>query len=125
MDNEWLVSWLTDLSLSEYIATFERAGYLTPEQCASIRDREQLKSIGVTKIGHLNRLFRAVEKLGSDLRGEGSECLSLPQELSSVQDNLQPLRPSDLQSKTSSLSHLGREGMYATCTCNVLRLQTK
>ncbi len=51
---------------------FANAGYTTPEQCATIRDREALKSIGVNKLGHLNRLYRAIEKLGSEINGGGS-----------------------------------------------------
>ena len=50
---------------------FANAGYTTPEQCATIRDREALKSIGVNKLGHLNRLYRAIEKLGSEINGGG------------------------------------------------------
>ena len=50
---------------------FANAGYTTPEQCATIRDREALKSIGVSKLGHLNRLYRAIEKLGSEINGGG------------------------------------------------------
>lgn len=50
---------------------FARAGYTTPELCATIRDREELKSIGVGKLGHLNRLCRAIEKLGSEINGGG------------------------------------------------------
>lgn len=71
MDTAWLSSWLTDLSLSEYVVVFANAGYTTPEQCATIRDREALKSIGVSKLGHLNRLCRAIEKLGSGINGGG------------------------------------------------------
>ena len=71
MATAWLSSWLTDLSLSEYVVVFANAGYTTPEQCATIRDREALKSIGVNKLGHLNRLYRAIEKLGSEINGGG------------------------------------------------------
>lgn len=36
----------------------------------SILGREQLKKIGVTKMGHVNRLIRAIEKLRSGDEGE-------------------------------------------------------
>ena len=120
MDSEWLASWLSELSLTEYTATFEGAGYTSPELCATITDKEQLKSIGVTKVGHLNRLFRAVEKLGSDLRGDGmaaaaTESATLPRDLSGVPDSRPPVRAVMLeQSKSASLSSLSREGM---CCC--------
>ena len=71
MATAWLNTWLTDLSLSDYVVVFAKAGYTTPEQCATIRDREKLKSIGVSKLGHLNRLYRAIEKLGSEINGGG------------------------------------------------------
>ena len=124
MDTTWLSSWLTELNLPEYIVTFEDAGYTTPEQCATIRDREELKSIGVTKLGHLNRLYRAVEKLGSELNGDGvaevpAVSATLPREFNSVHhgSELQLSEKSHTiqQSKSASLSSLSREGM-ATCS---------
>lgn len=65
-EEDWLHQWLTTLNLSEYQATFIQYGLNVPERLKSVVDREQLKAIGVTKMGHLNRLFRAIEKLKSD-----------------------------------------------------------
>lgn len=75
MESNWLSSWLENLSLSEYTATFADKGYSSPHLIATIRDKDDLKRIGVTKIGHLNRIYRAVEKLKSEHgggRGEGN-----------------------------------------------------
>ena len=112
MDTTWLSSWLTELNLSEYIGTFENAGYTTLELCATIADREELKNIGITKLGHLSRLVRAVEKLRGEPSGEvlfpvGS-TLSNSGRSDSQLDRLLTFQ----QSKCSSL---GGEGM-ALCS---------
>ena len=64
--DNWLLSWLTNLNLTEYQETFHQRGYLTPHQVSSIVERDQLKALGVNKMGHVNRLFRAIEKLRDD-----------------------------------------------------------
>lgn len=69
--SDWLFSWLSDLNLAEYYPVFNQRGLLAPNMLAySVLDRDQLKSIGVTKMGHVNRLFRAIEKLRSNGGGE-------------------------------------------------------
>ena len=117
MDTTWLSSWLTELNLSEYIDTFEKAGYTTPELCTTITSKEELKIIGVTKLGHLNRLFRAVEKLGGEQNGGEAEGFppvssTFSWKVNSDQSDLQLDRAHAFQqSKSSSLSSLGGEGM--------------
>ena len=37
---------------------------------ASVLDREKLNSIGIIKVGHVNRLIRAIEKLKDHEGGE-------------------------------------------------------
>lgn len=69
MSESWLQSWLNNLNLSEYHQTLAKCGYASPESLAFIVDRDQLKAIGVTKMGHLSRLFRAIEKLRGDAGG--------------------------------------------------------
>ena len=58
-----LQSWLVDLNLAEYWDVLYSRGYSSPNDLVSIADREQLKALGVTKVGHLTRLYRAIEKL--------------------------------------------------------------
>ena len=132
MATAWLSSWLTDLSLSEYVVVFANAGYTTPEQCATIRDREALKSIGVNKLGHLNRLYRAIEKLGSEINGgggrggiDGSSSMTLPLSSSSRDGVVIPAvgggggggeggRATALhQSKSATMIPSSREGMFS------------
>lgn len=77
--SSWLQSWLSNLNLAEYEDTLSQRGYTSPESLASIVEREQLKAIGVTKMGHLSRLFRAIEKVRSDMGtgGEGEKAAAL------------------------------------------------
>ena len=72
MSESWLQGWLTNLNLPEYQETFSRYGYHSAEGLAML-DREQLKAIGITKMGHLSRLLRAIEKIRSDSAGGGVE----------------------------------------------------
>ena len=115
MDMAWLSTWLTDLNLSEYAIVFANAGYTTPEQCATIRDREELKTIGVSKLGHLNRLCRAIEKLGSEINGGGrggGDNLTLPLS-SSTHDGVAAggRVPALQQSKSATMIPMSGEGM--------------
>lgn len=75
----WLQGWLSNLSLAEYVDTLSHHGYTSAESLASILERDQLKAIGITKMGHVNRLFRAIEKLRGEA-GEDSSSPSLPRE---------------------------------------------
>ena len=117
MDTAWLTSWLTELNLPEYIDTFGNAGYTTPELCATIGDKEKLKSIGVSKVGHLNRLFRAVEKLGSELNGE--RITTVPE------DTIPPTESMNCETQTSKAQtfaqsksvSLSMEGMVLFIVC--------
>ena len=85
MSEGWLQSWLVGLNLSEYLDTLSQRGYTSPKVLASIVERDQLKAIGVTKMGHLNRLFRAIEKLRSD--GDGVEDGGMPSVLPSLENH--------------------------------------
>jgi len=67
-------SWLSAIHLQEYVPILNRLGYDTLDKCASIKSKDALRGMGVTKVGHLNRLYRAVEKL----RGEDSSSNTLP-----------------------------------------------
>lgn len=62
-DQGSLAIWLHALNLSEYVSLLTEKGYDTPEKCSSISDKDALRSLGVSKLGHVNRLFRAIEKL--------------------------------------------------------------
>ena len=77
MSEQWLYSWLHDLNLAEYVDCLSQHGCVSPKTLASIVERDQLKAIGVTKMGHISRLLRAIEKLREDSE-EGS--MSTPME---------------------------------------------
>ena len=80
MAENWLLSWLTGLNLTEYHETFTHSGYVSPGLMGSIMDRDQLKAIGVVKMGHISRLLRAIEKLRND-EGEMSSPSLTPEKL--------------------------------------------
>ena len=64
--HHWLAEWLQELNLTDYLANFETAGLTTMEQIAAL-EQPILESIGITKIGHINRLQKAVESLRGQL----------------------------------------------------------
>ena len=61
---EWLAKWLYSLNLSEYLDNFTGSGLVTSDQIQDI-DKTSLKSIGITKLGHVTRLVKAAEKLAN------------------------------------------------------------
>ena len=77
VQQDWLGEWLTGLNLSEYQDAFTKHGYTSSEVCAAI-SKEELKRIGVTKVGHLNRLNRALEKLKYDVNHALSDEIAQP-----------------------------------------------
>ncbi len=87
-------SWLEAIHLHEYVPLLISQGYSTLDKCATIRDKTALKELGVTKVGHLNRLFRAIEKL----RGEESGAMTLPPNAT-----LEAWVPADQKSKSLTL----------------------
>ena len=64
-NKEWLVSWLEELNLLEYLPQLSENQLTTPT-LLSQTDKEHLKSIGITKLGHLNRLMKAIDKLSDN-----------------------------------------------------------
>ncbi|CAI8037935.1 hypothetical protein GBAR_LOCUS21186 [Geodia barretti] len=98
MASEWLTTWLESLSLSEYADLFTRYGYIQRHQFLNV-DKNVLKTLGLVKVGHQNRLLRAVAKLQS----ENSENSPLPITPSSS-DPLQPngIPPTSLNSDPSN-----------------------
>lgn len=64
--HQWLVEWLQELNLSEYLTNFEAAELTTREQIAAV-EQPVLEIIGITKIGHINRLQKATESLRGQL----------------------------------------------------------
>ena len=64
-DSNWFETWLQDLSLTEYIPQLEGNNLTTPTALSSVT-KDQLKSIGIVKLGHLNRLCKAIERLKDD-----------------------------------------------------------
>lgn len=60
---ESIRTWLEAVHLQDYVPVLISQGYDTLNKCATIRGKQALKDMGVTKVGHLNRLLRAIEKL--------------------------------------------------------------
>ena len=81
MASSWLSSWLESLSLSEYVDLFTDHG-LTESHLLSHIDKNKLKALGLVKVGHQNRILRAVDKI----RSEASEHDSNPSSSSSQVD---------------------------------------
>ena len=109
MDPDWVVTWLRELNLSEYQDNFCNNGYRTHEECLEI-EKEDLKRIDIVKVGHVNRLYRAVEKLRSDSRL--SPQIQSPLENT---DTTSPHRPaiSTLLSPTGASGSLSNSGSRA------------
>ena len=104
-----LTTWLQNLNLSEYQSSFTDNGYNTCDQCLRIISKEELKRIGVTKVGHVNRLFRAIEKLRSDaelsqtVSGSGDGTATLVQS-DPPKDPVEPTEPTTTCSSSLPLS---------------------
>lgn len=104
-DSYWLQSWLGSLNLSEYVDVLSRHGYASPGSLASIVDRDQLKAIGVVKMGHLSRLFRAIEKLQSDEEGGEDMGSSVSSALENHGSSLLNSAPGELGLDKLGLDH--------------------
>ena len=65
MASDWLSEWLESLNLSEYVGLFTEHGYTASEDFLSV-DKSELRRLGLAKVGHQNRLLRAVDKIRSD-----------------------------------------------------------
>ena len=77
--SDWLLTWLTNLNLQEYHTVLAKNGLHTPDLLAtSVMNGEQLKAIGITKMGHMNRLIRAIEKLRTEGNGDALAPALLP-----------------------------------------------
>ena len=64
-----VAAWLDKLGLNEYTENFLAAGYSSLQQCRSL-SKSDLSAIGIGKVGHLNRLFRDIERMKVDGDGE-------------------------------------------------------
>ena len=80
-----VAAWLDKLGLKEYTEKFLFAGYSSLQQCVSL-SKADLLAIGITKLGHVNRLFRDLQKMKGEDEIERSSspprCLSPPQKSS-------------------------------------------
>ena len=66
-----LLVWLNHLNLAEYHQLLVARGLVSRELLAqSVRECDQLTAIGINKMGHRNRLYRAIEKLREEGTGE-------------------------------------------------------
>ena len=59
---EDVVAWLDKLGLPEYTENLLSAGYCTLQQCVTL-SKADLSAIGVTKLGHICRLVRDLERM--------------------------------------------------------------
>jgi len=57
-----VAAWLDKLGLNEYTEKFLTAGYSSLQQCVTL-SKDDLSAIGIGKVGHVNRLFRDLEKM--------------------------------------------------------------
>lgn len=71
--------WLEKLDLPQYIKKFLAAGYSSLKQCLTL-SKADLSTIGVTKIGHVTRMFRDLERIKADGELESSS-LPIPMSL--------------------------------------------
>ena len=76
MSDSWLCDWLQELNLSEYLTLFSEHQLTTHAQLA-LMTKDQLKAIGITKLGHLNRLCKAIEKLSESETIERARSFSM------------------------------------------------
>ena len=76
MSDSWLYAWLQELNLSEYLTVFSEHQLTTHAQLAQMT-KDQLKAIGITKLGHLNRLCKAIEKLSETENFERARSFSM------------------------------------------------
>lgn len=60
-----VAAWLDKLGLAEYTEKFLAAGYSSLQQCVSL-SKGDLLAIGIGKVGHVNRLFRDLERMKVD-----------------------------------------------------------
>ena len=60
-----VAAWLDKLGLAEYTDKFLSSGYSSLKQCV-VLSKEDLSAIGVVKVGHINRLFRDLERMKVD-----------------------------------------------------------
>lgn len=75
-----VAAWLDKLGLAEYTESFLTAGYSSLQQCASLT-KDDISAIGIEKVGHVNRLFRDLERMKTD--GEINTNMSPPRSSSS------------------------------------------
>ena len=109
-----LSTWLQNLNLSEYETNFTENGYSTCKQCQNI-SKQELRQIGVTKVGHLNRLFRAIEKLRTDVgqsqtAGDNATPLVPTNSLKAPADPTEPTTQSSSLLSTSTTGSTKRSG---------------
>ena len=69
MSDSWLSTWLQELNLLDYYTILSDNG-LQNKHILAHTNKHQLKEIGITKLGHLNRLCKAVEKLREEFKPE-------------------------------------------------------
>lgn len=74
-----VAAWLEKLGLAEYTEKFLAAGYSSLQQCVSL-SKADLSAIGIGKVGHVNRLFKDLDRMKAN--GE-IESLSPPRSASS------------------------------------------
>lgn len=74
-----VAAWLDKHGLPEYIEKFHSAGYYSLQQCASL-SKADLSVIGITKLGHVYRLLKDIERMKGN--GELERSLLPPGSLS-------------------------------------------
>lgn len=87
-----IAAWLNKLGLNEYTEKFLFAGYSSLQQCVSL-SKADLSAIGITKLGHVNRLFRDLQRMKAEGEIESSSppSCSSPLHKSSTDVTCSPL----------------------------------
>ena len=81
-----VAAWLEKLGLAEYTEKFLAAGYSSLQQCVFL-SKAELSTIGIGKVGHVNRLFKDLERL----KGNGEVDTPSPPRSSSTSPQPPPV----------------------------------
>ena len=67
-----LVEWLQSIKMKKYAAVFSAGGYENPVQLFHLTDTD-LKGMGITLIGHRNKILKSIQALQAEMNGNGFE----------------------------------------------------
>lgn len=71
-DVETIQDWLNSISMGQYVANFDRAGYQTLKQVSALNE-DGIKEMGVTLVGHRNKINKSIKRLQMQFVNPGLE----------------------------------------------------